>query len=108
MIGVGLISSSFTVNETDGYLTVGVEILDGSLELERSVLISTQAGTATPGTCVLWLENRVYICIGSLSWWFVSLAEIFPLLQVLFTMFHNIFPLMAIYIYSIASICGLV
>ncbi len=40
------------MNETDGYLTVGVEIQEGSLELEQSVLISTQAGTATPGMCM--------------------------------------------------------
>ncbi len=49
MLGVGLVSSSFTVNEIDGYLRVGVEILGGSLESEQSVLISTQASTATPG-----------------------------------------------------------
>ena len=62
MLEVRLISSSFTVNETDGYLTVGVQIQDGSLELEQSVLISTQAGTATPGTWffkVLWLERNI-------------------------------------------------
>ncbi len=52
MLRVGLVSSNLTVNETDGYLTVGVEILDGSLETEQSVLILTQAGTATPGTCM--------------------------------------------------------
>ena len=41
------------MNETDGYLTVGVQILGGSLELEKIVLIFTTADTATPGTCVL-------------------------------------------------------
>ncbi len=41
------------MNETDGYLTVVVQILGGSLELEQIVLIFTTAGTATPGTWVL-------------------------------------------------------
>ncbi len=50
MLRVGLVNSSFTVYETDGYLTVGVEILDSSLESEQSVLIFTTADTATPGT----------------------------------------------------------
>ncbi len=67
MLGVGLISSSFTVNETNVYLRVGVEILDGSLELEQSVLTLTQAGTATPGTWflkVLWLEHNFCLWFG--------------------------------------------
>ncbi len=68
VLGVGLVSSSFTVNETDGYLTVGVEILEGSLELEQSVLISTQAGTATPGTCMHgYCGRQIYTRIGSLT-----------------------------------------
>ncbi len=65
MLGVGLVSSSLTVNETDGYLTVGVEIQESSLESEQSVLISTQAGTANPGTWflrLLWLKPLTSVC----------------------------------------------
>ncbi len=53
VLAVGLVSSSFSVNEIDGSLRVGVVILSGHFESEQSVLISTQAGTATPGTWVL-------------------------------------------------------
>ncbi len=59
MLEVGLVSSSFTINEIDGYLRVGVEILDGSLESEQSVLTSTQAGTATPGTCIIIMYTHI-------------------------------------------------
>ncbi len=72
MLGVGLVNSSFTVNETNGYLTVGVEILDGILESEQSVFILTQAGTATPGTLVvvlLWLERIVASKYGLIYAW---------------------------------------
>ncbi len=57
----------------------------------------------------------VIVLFDTNSWWFaktqwwglVSLAEIFHLLQVLFTMVHNIFPLMAIYIYAFLMVAWL-
>ncbi len=61
VVGVGLVSSSFTVNENYGYLRVGVEIQEGSLESEQSVLTLTQAGTATPGTCMSRMNMTVLI-----------------------------------------------
>ncbi len=57
VLAVGLLSSSFSVNENDGSLRVGVVIHSGHFVSEPSVLISTQAGTATPGTWVLALNT---------------------------------------------------
>ena len=50
MLGVGLGSDSAEVNEVDGFVRLTVIVTEGSLETELNVLVSTEAGTATPGT----------------------------------------------------------
>ena len=50
VLGVGLGSDSAEVNEVDGFVRLTVIVTEGSLETELNVLVSTEAGTATPGT----------------------------------------------------------
>ena len=54
VLGVGLATEYEVVDESEAVLKLSVVILEGSVEIDgASVLVSTEAGTATPGTHTL-------------------------------------------------------
>ena len=75
VLGVELGSDSAQANEADGFVRLTVSVTEGSLETEVHALVSTEAGTATPGThthtCTKCTFTSV-LCSSPLGTWFIN------------------------------------